>query len=102
MRKLADHPNIVALVDIARSKKESIYLVFEYASHELQNLINSPQIVFNKMQLKYLLQQMLKGLEHMHSKRIIHRDIKGGNILINDEGIVKLADFGLSREITPG
>jgi CTD kinase subunit alpha len=37
----------------------------------------------------------------MHSKRIMHRDIKGGNILLNDEGVVKLADFGLSRDMLP-
>jgi serine/threonine protein kinase len=37
----------------------------------------------------------------MHSKKIMHRDIKGGNILLNDQGIVKLADFGLSRDMIP-
>lgn len=59
--------------------------------------------MFTKMQLKYLLQQIVLGLRHMHSKGIMHRDIKGGNILINDQGIVKLADFGLSRKmLVPG
>ena len=42
---------------------------------------------------------MVLGLRHMHSKGIMHRDIKGGNILINDQGVVKLADFGLSRKM---
>jgi len=42
---------------------------------------------------------MLEGLEYMHKRRIIHRDIKGGNILINSQGIVKLADFGLARDM---
>lgn len=44
---------------------------------------------------------MLQGLNQMHQQRIMHRDIKGGNILINDEGIVKLADFGLARDMVP-
>lgn len=100
LRKL-DHPNIVQLVDIVRSKGQSIYLVFEFATHDLQKLIEQPQIVFTKMQLKFLLKSMLQGLCHMHQQRIMHRDIKGGNILINDEGIVKLADFGLSRDMIP-
>lgn len=44
---------------------------------------------------------MLVGLQYMHKKRLIHRDIKGGNILISEEGIVKIADFGLARDMVP-
>ena len=47
--KQLDHPNIVKLVDIVRSKSQAIYLVFEYASHDLQKLIEQPTIVFTKM-----------------------------------------------------
>ena len=49
--------------------------------------------------VKSYLHQIVCGLEYLHSKRILHRDIKGGNILVNDEGIVKLADFGASKKI---
>jgi len=42
---------------------------------------------------------MLLGMQYMHSHGLIHRDIKGGNILINEEGVVKIADFGLARDL---
>jgi serine/threonine protein kinase len=66
---------------------------------ELQKLIETPEVLFSKMQLKSILFQMLKGLELMHQRRLIHRDIKGGNILIDTKGVVKLADFGLARDM---
>lgn len=42
-------------------------------------------------------EQILQGLLYLHSERVIHRDIKGGNILIDDRGVVKLCDFGASK-----
>jgi len=44
---------------------------------------------------------MLVGLDYLHKNRVIHRDIKGGNILINRHGVLKLADFGLARDLAP-
>ena len=84
--KLCAHPNIVNLVDVVRGRGNSVYLVFEFVENDLHKLIYSKEnpIVFNKMQLKYILRQMLEGCKYMHSKGIIHRDIKGGNILINN------------------
>jgi serine/threonine protein kinase len=47
------------------------------------------------------MKQMLKGMIYLNQKNIIHRDIKGANILISDKGIVKIADFGLARYHEP-
>ena len=78
----------------------SFYLQFEYIKHDLQGLINKG-VKFNLAQLKSIMKGVLKGIMYLHSKNIIHRDIKGANILIDENGMVKIADFGLARVIFP-
>ena len=53
------------------------------------------------MQVKCYMQQLLRGLEHCHSRHILHRDIKGSNLLIDNRGILKIADFGLASFFDP-
>ncbi|KAI3799112.1 hypothetical protein L1987_34402 [Smallanthus sonchifolius] len=100
LRKL-DHPNIMKLEGIITSRLSSnIYLVFEYMEHDLAGLISSPNIRFNDSQIKCYMRQLLKGVEHFHSRGILHRDIKTSNILVNNEGQLKIADFGLANFVS--
>ena len=75
----------------------SVYMVFEYMDHDLTGVLSQNQFAFSDAHLKSLCHQMLAGLAYLHHKGVIHRDIKGSNILINNRGELKLADFGLAR-----
>ncbi|KAL5167385.1 Protein IMPAIRED IN BABA-INDUCED STERILITY 1 [Glycine soja] len=97
-----DHPNIMKLEGIITSKlSNSIYLVFEYMEHDLAGLVASPDIKFTDSQIKCYMRQLLSGIEHCHLKGIMHRDIKVSNILVNNEGVLKIADFGLANTLVP-
>ncbi|KAI3452265.1 hypothetical protein Pfo_008930 [Paulownia fortunei] len=101
LRKL-DHPNIMKLEGIITSRLScSIYLVFEYMEHDLAGLLSCPDIKFTDSQIKCYMRQLLSGVEHCHSRGIMHRDIKSSNILVNNEGILKIADFGLANFLRP-
>lgn len=97
LRRL-DHPNIIKLDGIITSRMScSIYLVFEYMEHDITGLLSCPDIKFSESQIKCYVKQLLSGLDHCHSRGIMHRDIKGSNLLVNNEGILKIADFGLAN-----
>ncbi|KAK7266469.1 hypothetical protein RIF29_19113 [Crotalaria pallida] len=101
LRRL-DHPNIMKLEGIITSRlSNSIYLVFEYMEHDLAGLVSRPDIVFTDAQIKCYMRQLLSGIEHCHVRGIMHRDIKVSNILVNNEGVLKIADFGLANAISP-
>ncbi|XP_010477057.1 PREDICTED: probable serine/threonine-protein kinase At1g54610 isoform X1 [Camelina sativa] len=97
LRRL-NHPNIIKLQGIVTSKLScNIHLVFEYMEHDLTGLLSSPDINFTTPQIKCYMKQLLSGLEHCHARGVMHRDIKGSNLLVNNEGILKVADFGLAN-----
>ncbi|PRQ16251.1 putative protein-serine/threonine kinase CMGC-CDK-CRK7-CDK9 family [Rosa chinensis] len=97
LRRL-DHPNVIKLEGLITSRLScSIYLVFEYMEHDITGLLSNPDIKFSEAQIKCYMKQLLSGLEHCHSRGVMHRDIKGSNLLVNNEGILKMADFGLAN-----
>ncbi|XP_074296217.1 putative serine/threonine-protein kinase At1g54610 isoform X2 [Silene latifolia] len=101
LRRL-DHPNIIKLDGLITSNTStSLYLIFEYMEHDLTGLSSLPGLQFTEPQVKCFMQQLLSGLDHCHSRGVLHRDIKGSNLLINESGILKIADFGLATFFDP-
>ncbi|KAG4185678.1 hypothetical protein ERO13_A09G247600v2 [Gossypium hirsutum] len=96
LRRL-NHPNVIKLEGLVTSRmSSSLYLVFDYMEHDLAGLTVSPGIKFTEPQIKCFMKQLLSGLEHCHKQGVLHRDIKCSNLLINNDGILKIADFGLA------
>ncbi|XWS11028.1 hypothetical protein CRYUN_Cryun38cG0048300 [Craigia yunnanensis] len=101
LRRL-DHPNVIKLEGLVTSRMScSLYLVFEYMEHDLVGLASHPGLKFSESQVKCYMQQLLCGLDHCHSHGALHRDIKGSNLLIDNNGILKIADFGLASFYDP-
>ncbi|XP_026557813.1 cyclin-dependent kinase 3 [Pseudonaja textilis] len=91
------HPNIVRLLDVVHNQKK-LYLVFEYLNQDLKKYMDSSRTGELPLSLvKSYLYQLLQGVSFCHSHRVIHRDLKPQNLLINEMGAIKLADFGLAR-----
>ncbi|ONM39551.1 hypothetical protein ZEAMMB73_Zm00001d043979 [Zea mays] len=79
----------------------SLYLVFEYMEHDLAGLPATPGLKFSEPQVKCYMQQLLCGLDHCHNRGVLHQDIKGANLLLDNNGILKIADFGLATFFNP-
>lgn len=102
------HENIIQLKEIVTSKatkeskgEASIYMVFEYMDHDLTGLMmNDGSWNPNVSHIKCYMKQLLQGLHYCHTNNVLHRDIKGSNLLLNNKGQLKLADFGLARPYT--
>ncbi|KAA0039176.1 putative serine/threonine-protein kinase [Cucumis melo var. makuwa] len=97
-----DHPNIVKLEGLATSRMQfSLYLVFDFMQTDLARVISHPDVRLTEPQVKCYMHQLLSGLKHCHDKGILHRDIKGSNLLIDKNGMLKIADFGLAIFFSP-
>ena len=94
------HENIVRYIGAEMDTSKNVLYIFQewVTGGSITSLLNKfgP---FTTSVVRSYFYQILCGLQYLHSNRILHRDIKGGNILVNDEGIVKLADFGASKQI---
>ena len=99
--KKLDHPNIIKFkeVFIQRKPKEALNIVTEFADGGdlSQKLGEQKKKPFPESQILDYITQICLALQHLHKKKIIHRDLKCGNVFLMKSGIVKLGDFGISK-----
>ncbi|XP_046841591.1 cyclin-dependent kinase 17-like [Xenia sp. Carnegie-2017] len=90
------HANIVTLHDTVHTIN-ALTLVFEYLEKDLKSYMDDCGGILSMNNVRLFLFQLLRGLHYCHSRKVLHRDLKPQNLLINDKGELKLADFGLAR-----
>ena len=96
LMRLFDHPNILKLVDILESPRH-LYIGLEYASKgELFEYVVSKKTLTEEEAMNFF-RQIIYGVEYLHSLGVCHRDLKPENILLDDNSIIKIADFGFAR-----
>jgi thousand and one amino acid protein kinase len=82
-------------------KDHFAWLVMEYCLGSASDLLEVNKKPLGEVEIATIMRDSLDGLDYLHSKDYIHRDIKAGNILLTDDGIVKLADFGSASFMSP-
>lgn len=92
------HENIVALHDVIHTENK-LMLVFEYMDKDLKKYMDArgQHGQLDPVTIKSFMQQLLRGIAFCHENRVLHRDLKPQNLLINSKGQLKLGDFGLAR-----
>ena len=97
LRKL-QHVNIIKLKEVVR-EKDHLYLIFDYMQENLYQLTKDRKTYLPEAQVRNIIFQILTGLAYLHKTGYFHRDLKPENLLCNGPDLVKIADFGLAREI---
>lgn len=115
LRRL-DHKNIIKLIEVVydqspsatsrpdqaqasrnNSPAKSFYMILPYIVSDLSGILHNPRINLKLGDIKNMMLQLLESINYIHCQKFMHRDIKTANILIDHNGVLKLADFGLAR-----
>lgn len=98
LMKELKHENIVSLHDVIHTENK-LMLVFEYMDKDLKKYMDSrgDRGQLDYITIKSFMYQLLQGIAFCHENRVLHRDLKPQNLLINNKGQLKLGDFGLAR-----
>ncbi|KAG6555763.1 hypothetical protein Mapa_003003 [Marchantia paleacea] len=102
LRELPRHHNIVKLNEYVEDReRHEVFFVFEYLDMDLRKYLDvAAYLSTNSQHVKYLIYQIISGLNHCHKHNLIHRDLKPQNVLLDRRtNTLKIADFGLSRNM---
>ncbi len=94
------HPNIVNIYDVGNDENDIYYIVMEYVKGRTLKQVIKEQGYIEPSDAINIAKQISLALEHAHNNHIVHRDIKPHNILITDDGRVKVTDFGIARAVS--
>eukprot|EP00492_Amphilonche_elongata_P000096 TRINITY_DN1042_c0_g1_i1.p1 TRINITY_DN1042_c0_g1~~TRINITY_DN1042_c0_g1_i1.p1 ORF type:complete len:330 (+),score=81.54 TRINITY_DN1042_c0_g1_i1:77-991(+) len=94
------HPNIVSVKEavVSRHSRSHVYMAMEYCEHDFRALMLTREFPWSKSEIKCLVRQLLSGVAFMHEHYIFHRDLKTANLLLTDDNILKICDFGMARK----
>ena len=101
IHKDLDHKNIVKLIEYYDNKK-ILYLLLEYCENKGLSSILKKRKKLKEIEVQYYITNLIKAIKYLHEQRVVHRDIKPSNIFLTDILKVKLGDFGISTNISPG
>ncbi|KIJ45601.1 hypothetical protein M422DRAFT_59776 [Sphaerobolus stellatus SS14] len=92
------HENVVGIREVVVGDTlTQVYIVMDFIEHDLKSLLTLMPSPFLQSEVKTLLLQLLSAVAHCHKHWILHRDLKTSNLLMNNRGTIKVADFGLAR-----
>ncbi|RSL59145.1 hypothetical protein CEP54_007430 [Fusarium duplospermum] len=102
--KDCQHRNIVNMLEVVvgddvSRPDNSLFLVLEFVEHDLKSILEDMPEPFLSSEVKRLLLQLTSGIAYLHDNWILHRDLKTSNLLLNNRGQLRIADFGMARYV---